>query len=255
MSFRVVIPARYGAQRLPGKPLLLLAGQPMIEHVWRRAMEAGAAEVVIATDDERIATVARAFGAEVELTAPELASGTDRCAAVAARRGWDEDVVVVNLQGDEPLMPPQLVRQVAALLARDAAAGIATLCTPLSAPAELLDPNVVKVVFAEDGAALYFSRAPIPWDRDGALEGAGAPAAVRGAHRHLGIYAYRVGALAQLTALAACELERIERLEQLRALWSGMRIRIDLAQVLPGPGVDTPADLARVETLLRARPA
>lgn len=251
MTFRVVIPARYGAQRLPGKPLLALAGRPMIEHVWRRATEAGALEVVVATDDERIASVARAFGAEVELTAAELASGTDRCAAVAARRGWDEDAVVVNLQGDEPLMPPQLVRQVAGLLARDAGASIATLCTPISASAELLDPNVVKVVFAEDGAALYFSRAPIPWDRDGV----GATAAVRGAHRHLGIYAYRVGALATLTALPACELERIERLEQLRALWSGMRIRIDQAQVLPGPGVDTPADVARVEALLRTRPA
>ena len=248
MIFRVGIPARHGAQRLPGKPLLPLAGRPMIEHVWRRAMEAGAAEVVVATDDERIATVAKGFGAEVELTAPELPSGTDRCAVVAARRGWDDDAIVVNLQGDEPLMPPPLLRQVAELLARDPAAGLATLCTPIVTAAELQDPNVVKVVFAEDGAALYFSRAPIPWDRDG---GGGA----RGAHRHLGIYAYRVAALAQLTALPACELERIERLEQLRALWSGLRIRIDLAQVMPGPGVDTPADLARVEALLRSREA
>ncbi len=253
MSFRVVIPARYGAQRLPGKPLLLLDGQPMIEHVWRRATESGAAEVVIATDDERIAAVARAFGAAVELTAPELASGTDRCAAVAARRGWDEDAIVVNLQGDEPLMPPSLLRQVAELLARDLGAGVATLCTPISTPGELLDPNVVKVVFAEDGAALYFSRAPIPWDREGASEGLGSQASTRGAHRHLGLYAYRCAALAQLTALPACELERIERLEQLRALWCGLRIRIDLAQVLPGPGVDTPADLAKVEALLRSR--
>lgn len=251
MSFRVVIPARYGAQRLPGKPLLPLAGKPMVEHVWRRAMEAGAQEVVIATDDERIASVARGFGAEVELTAPELASGTDRCAAVAARRGWDEDAVVVNLQGDEPLMPPPLLRQVAELLARDAAAGIATLCTPIATPSEMLDPNVVKVVFGEDGGALYFSRAPIPWDRDAAASEV--PKRAPGAHRHLGIYAYRVSALAALTALPDCELERIERLEQLRALWSGMRIRIDLAQVLPGPGVDTPADAARVEALLRSR--
>ena len=249
MSFRVVIPARYGAQRLPGKPLLPLAGRPMIEHVWRRAMEAGALEVVIATDDERIATAARGFGAEVELTAAELPSGTDRCAVVAARRGWDEEALVVNLQGDEPLMPPALLRQVAELLARDADASVATLCTPIADAAELADPNVVKVVFAQDGAALYFSRAPIPWDRDGA-ERAGA---VRGAHRHLGIYAYRVAALARLTSLPACELERIERLEQLRALWHGMRIGIDVAQALPGAGVDTPADLARVEALLRAR--
>lgn len=251
MTFRVVIPARFGAQRLPGKPLLPLAGRPMVEHVWHRAMESGAAEVVVATDDERIATAAHGFGAEVELTAPELASGTDRCAVVAARRGWDDDAIVVNLQGDEPLMPPALLRQVAELLARDASAGIATLCTPIAAPAELLDPNVVKVVFAEDGAALYFSRAPIPWDRDGAS--GGSQSSTRGAHRHLGIYAYRVAALAQLTALPPCEIERIERLEQLRALWSGVRIRIDLAQRLPGPGVDTAADLARVEALLQAR--
>lgn len=246
MSFRVVIPARFGAQRLPGKPLLALAGKPMVEHVWRRAQEAGALEVVIATDDERIASAARGFGAEVELTAPELASGTDRCAAVAARRGWDDDAIVVNLQGDEPLMPPELLRQVAGLLTADPAASLATLCTPIQAGRELADPNVVKVVFAEDGGALYFSRAPIPWDRDA---GGGAP----GAHRHLGLYAYRVEALSRLTALPPCELERIERLEQLRALWHGMRIRIELAQALPGPGVDTPADAVRVEALLRAR--
>jgi 3-deoxy-manno-octulosonate cytidylyltransferase (CMP-KDO synthetase) len=248
MSFRVVIPARYGAQRLPGKPLLPLAGRPMVEHVWRRAQESGALEVVIATDDERIAVAARGFGAEVELTEPALPSGTDRCAAVAARRGWDDDAVVVNLQGDEPLMPPALLRQVAELLAQDDEASLATLCTPIAAAAELADPNVVKVVFAQDGTALYFSRAPVPWDRDAA----GRATAAQGAHRHLGIYAYRVAALARLTALPACELERIERLEQLRALWHGMRIRIDVARTLPGPGVDTPADLARVEALLRA---
>jgi 3-deoxy-manno-octulosonate cytidylyltransferase (CMP-KDO synthetase) len=253
VSFRVVIPARYGAHRLPGKPLLSLAGRPMIEHVWRRASESGALEVVVATDDERIAQVARGFGAEVELTAPELASGTDRCAVVAARRGWDDDAIVVNLQGDEPLMPPQLLRQVAALLAGDPAARLATLCTPIVAPEELREPNVVKVVFAEDGGALYFSRAPIPWDRDGVDRAS--PGNARGAHRHLGIYAYRVGALQQLTALPPCELERVERLEQLRALWSGMRVRIDIAQVLPGPGVDTAADAAKVERLLRARGA
>lgn len=251
MSFRIVIPARYAAQRLPGKPLRDLAGRPLIEHVWRRAMAADAREVVVATDDPRIADAVRGFGGEVELTAPELPSGTDRCAAVAERRGWDEDEVVVNLQGDEPLMPPRVLRQVAELLAADPAAGIATLCAPIATPAEFRDPNVVKVVMAEDGGALYFSRAPIPWDRDAG----GAPQARPGACRHLGIYAYRVGALLALTRMAPCELERIEKLEQLRALHAGVRIRVEPALEPVGPGVDTPEDLARVAALLAAADA
>lgn len=257
MSFRIVIPARFAAQRLPGKPLRELAGRPLVEHVWRRATEAGAREVVVATDDQRIADAVRGFGGEHELTAPELPSGTDRCAAVAVRRGWDEDDVVVNLQGDEPLMPPRVLRQVAELLAADPAAGIATLCAPLGSLAEFLDPNVVKVVAREDGGALYFSRAPIPWDRDagsgGAAPALGAQHSHRGACRHLGIYAYRVGALLELTALPPCELERIEKLEQLRALHAGMRIRVETACEPVGQGVDTPEDLARVAALLAAR--
>jgi len=251
MRFRVVIPARYGAQRLPGKPLLEVAGRPLVEHVWRRASEAGAGSVVVATDDERIAARARAFGADVEMTATALASGTDRCAAVAAARGWDEDELLVNLQGDEPLMPAALVQQVAELLVADPAAGVATLCTPLDSLAELRDPNLVKVVFALDGAALYFSRAPIPWDRDGAAAGDGRPTAFRSGYRHLGLYAYRVGALQRLSATPPCELEQLERLEQLRALWSGIRIRVDVARARPGPGVDVPEDLERVAALLR----
>lgn len=260
MSFRIVIPARHGAQRLPGKPLREIAGRPLIEHVWRRAREAGAREVVVATDDTRIADAVRRFGGTVEMTAPELPSGTDRCAAVAEARGWDEDEVVVNLQGDEPLMPPRVLRQVADLLAADPAAAIATLCLPLTSLAEFLDPNVVKVVASEDGAALYFSRAPIPWDRDA---GSGGPTTTpgvipvpviqsshRSACRHLGLYAYRVGALLRLTATPPCELERIEKLEQLRALWCGMRIRVETACEPVGTGVDTPEDLARVATLI-----
>lgn len=250
MRFRVVIPARYGAQRLPGKPLLEIAGRPLIEHVWRQAGAAGAASVVIATDDERIATRARGFGADVEMTSAALASGTDRCAAVATARGWDEDELLVNLQGDEPLMPPTLVQQVAELLVADPTAGLATLCTPLDSLAELRDPNVVKVVFALDGGALYFSRAAIPFDRDGAAAGDGLPTAYRSGFRHLGLYAYRVGALQRLSATPPCEFERLERLEQLRALWSGIRIRIDIARARPGPGVDVPADLERVAELL-----
>lgn len=257
MDYRIVIPARYGAQRLPGKPLLSIAGRPLIEHVWRRACAAGARTVVVATDDMRIAEVVRGFGGEVEMTAPELPSGTDRCAAVAVARGWDVDDVVVNLQGDEPLMPATVLRQVAELLVTDSAAGIATLCLPLTTLAEFLDPNVVKVVVAEDGAALYFSRAPIPWDRDagsgGTAPALGSQASHRGAHRHLGIYAYRVGALLQLTGTPLCEFERIEKLEQLRALWIGIRIHVEIAREFVGPGVDTPEDLARVEALLVRR--
>jgi len=257
MSFRIVIPARYGAQRLPGKPLRPLAGRTLIEHVWRRASEAGAEEVVVATDDARIAEAVRGFGGSVEMTAPELPSGTDRCAAVAVARGWDEDEVVVNLQGDEPLMPPRVLRQVAELLATDAAAGIATLCVPIAGMADLLDPNVVKVVSREDGGALYFSRAPIPWDRDAGSGGAalvlGTQPSHRGACRHLGLYAYRVGVLLQLTATPPCELEQIEKLEQLRALHAGVRIRVETAREPVGQGVDTPEDLLRVEALLVAR--
>lgn len=259
MSFRIVIPARYAAQRLPGKPLRELAGHPLIEHVWRRANEAGAREVVVATDDARIVAAVRGFGGEVELTAPELPSGTDRCAAVAEARGWDEDEVVVNLQGDEPLMPPRVLRQVAELLATDPDAGVATLCVPLASLAEFLDPNVVKVVTSEDGGALYFSRAPIPWDRDAGSGGVAPALGVQHSHRsacrHLGLYAYRVGALLQLTATPPCELERIEKLEQLRALYSGVRIRVETAVEPVGQGVDTPDDLERVAALLAARDA
>ena len=254
MEFRIVIPARYGAERLPGKPLLAVAGRPLIEHVWRRATAADAATVVVATDDARIVDAVRGFGGDVELTAAALPSGTDRCAAVAVARGWDVDDVVVNLQGDEPLMPPALLRQVAELLVADDRAGIATLCLPLTRLEEFLDPNVVKVVVAEDGGALYFSRAPIPWDREGVADGtaraAGAQSSHRGAQRHLGLYAYRVGALLQLTGTPPCELEQVEKLEQLRALWSGIRIHVEVAREAVGPGVDTPEDLARVAAML-----
>lgn len=254
MSFRIVIPARHDAQRLPGKPLRPLLGRPLVEHVWRRAMDSGAREVVVATDDERIARAVRAFGGDTEMTDPALPSGTDRCAAVAEARGWDEDDIVVNLQGDEPLMPPRVLRQVADLLAGDAVAGLATLCAPLATLEDFLDPNVVKVVMGEDGGALYFSRAPIPWDRDhgrrGEAPALGAQTSFRHAFRHLGLYAYRVDALARLTATPPCELERIEKLEQLRALHHGIRIRIDVALEAVGPGVDTHEDLARVEALM-----
>ncbi len=251
--FRVVIPARYGSSRLPGKPLLMLAGEPMIVHVHRLALSSGAAEVIVATDDERIRAACVAVGAAVEMTSVHHASGTDRIAEIAARRGWADDDVVVNVQGDEPLLPPALIGQVSALLEATPAASIATLATPIDSEADYLDPNVVKLVSRQDGLALYFSRAPVPWDRQGS---AAVPPALdrhRDARRHLGLYAYRVGALRRLAAAAPDALEQREQLEQLRALAMGMSIVVADAVEPPGPGVDTPDDLARVEALLAPR--
>ena len=241
MTFRVVIPARYASTRLPGKPLLPIAGRPMVEHVWRRASLSGADGVLIATDDERIEAAARAFGAEVIMTSPTHPSGSDRLAEVVGRMGWSDETIVVNVQGDEPLLPPANVAQVAALLEKHPGATLATLMTPLTEPADFEDPNVVKVVADHRGRALYFSRAPIPWPRDGRP-----PAGTRLGWRHIGLYAYRVGALKGLAAMAPTGLELAEKLEQLRALECGMAIAIAEAGEVPGPGVDTPEDLARV---------
>ncbi len=250
--FRVVIPARYASTRLPGKPLLPLAGKPMIQWVYERACGCGAAEVVVATDEERIARVARGFGAQVMLTSARHETGTDRIAGVAARAGWPPEAIIVNLQGDEPLMPVELVRQVAQLLAAHPSADIATLSAPLAGLEAFLDPNVVKVVATREGRALYFSRAPIPWNRDAAAQGLASQTRHDGAHRHVGLYAYRVGALQRLAALAPTPLERLERLEQLRALENGLEIRVAEALIAPGPDVNTAADLARVAALLGA---
>jgi 3-deoxy-manno-octulosonate cytidylyltransferase (CMP-KDO synthetase) len=240
--FRVVIPARYASTRFPGKPLVLLAGKPMLQWVYENAARSGAREVLVATDDARIAAAARAFGAPVAMTSASHESGTDRIAEAAATAGWGAEDIVVNLQGDEPLLPPALLRQVAGLLEADPGAGIATLATPVRSLAEYLDPNAVKVVAGEDGRALYFSRAPIPWHRDTAPGGAPDHA---GARRHIGLYAYRVGALQRLAALPAAALEMAEKLEQLRALANGLAIRVADAIERPGQDVNTPADLAR----------
>jgi 3-deoxy-manno-octulosonate cytidylyltransferase (CMP-KDO synthetase) len=255
-EFRIVVPARFASSRLPGKPLLPLAGRPMIQWVHERALACGAREVVIATDDERIAAVARGFGADVEITSAAHESGTDRIAEVARRRGWPDEAVVVNLQGDEPLMPAALLRQVAALMATDLQAGMATLAGPLVGLEAFLDPNVVKVVATPDGRALYFSRAPIPWSRDTAPAGIASQSAFVGARRHIGLYAYRVSALLRLSALAPSCLERIEKLEQLRALENGIGIRIEDAFQPPGPDVNTAADLelAAATLLAEVRP-
>lgn len=249
MSFHIAIPARYASTRLPGKPLLPLAGKPMIRHVWERALASGVGEVVIATDDVRVREAAEGFGAQVVMTSPEHASGSDRLAEVAERLGWGDEDIVVNLQGDEPLTPPAILRQVAENLAARPEASIATLCTPITTAGQMFDPHVVKVVRDARDFALYFSRAPVPWERD-ALDMEAQPSPL--CFRHIGLYAYRVGYLKAFTRLPPSPLEGLERLEQLRALWHGARIHVAEALARPGHGVDTAEDLATVEALLRA---
>ena len=246
--FRIVIPARHGSTRLPGKPLAQIAGKPMLQWVHELAVASAAAEVLVATDDERVAGVARQFGAAVHMTSSSHPSGTDRIAAVARDLGWNEQDIVVNLQGDQPRMSPQLPRQVAALLAQHPGAAIATLATPIYSEQELRDPGVVKVVADAAGRALYFSRAPIPFLRDSDGDGTQEDV-LRDARRHIGLYAYRVGALRRLASLAPSRLEQIEMLEQLRALENGLEIRVADAVADAGPHVDTPADLERVSQL------
>jgi len=252
--FKVVIPARYASTRLPGKALLALAGRPMLQWVYEQACAAQPDEVWIATDDERIAERARRFSAaaaaHVAMTSAAHASGTDRVAELARARGWEERQIVVNVQGDEPLLPPQLIRQAAQLLERYPQADIATLATPLESPADFLNPNVVKVVADAHQRVLYFSRAPIPWTRDGAGSAAAADAHSPLACRHIGLYAFRAGALQRMAALPVSALEQSEKLEQLRALEAGFDIRIAQAEVPPGPEVNTAADLERVAALL-----
>ncbi len=243
--FRVVIPARHASTRLPGKPLLVLAGKPMLQWVHESARRSRATSVVIATDDERIAASAKGFGADVQMTAATHVSGTDRIAEVARARGWASGEVIVNLQGDEPLMPHALVDQVAGLLLDHPEDDMATLSGPLADTAAFADANVVKLVADREGRALYFSRAPIPCDRDGG----GVPP---GARRHIGLYAYRVRALQRLASLPAAPLEQLEKLEQLRALENGLAIRVADATVAPGQDVNTAADLARAAEQLRA---
>jgi 3-deoxy-manno-octulosonate cytidylyltransferase (CMP-KDO synthetase) len=244
--FRVVIPVRYASTRLPGKALMPLDDKPIIQWVYERASAAGAHEVLIATDDDLIVSAAHSFGAEVVMTSTGHASGTDRIAEVARVRGWSPASVVVNVQGDEPLMPAALIRQVAVLLAAHANADMATLATPITTLSEFLDPNTVKVVADGAGRALYFSRAPIPWNRDGAPAGLASQRDLHGARRHIGIYAYRVAALLRLAALPVSALENSEKLEQLRALEDGFDIRVAEAAQRPGPDVNTLADLERV---------
>jgi 3-deoxy-manno-octulosonate cytidylyltransferase (CMP-KDO synthetase) len=245
-EFVVVIPARYASTRLPGKPLLDLNGRPMLAHVHERGAESAATEVVIATDDDRIAEAAETFGATVCMTRDTHRSGTDRIAEVADLLDWDDETVVVNLQGDEPAMPAALIDQCAGLLA-DSRADISTLASPIASADDFGSPNVVKVVCDAEGFALYFSRSPIPYPRH---EGEGLRAMDAALHHH-GIYAYRAGVLRRLVRAEPSPLERIEQLEQLRALSLGIRIRVGVPAVRPGRGVDTAADLEAVAAELR----
>jgi 3-deoxy-manno-octulosonate cytidylyltransferase (CMP-KDO synthetase) len=250
MSFTVVIPARYGSSRLPGKPLLDIAGKPMVQHVYERASESGAQRVIVATDDERIFSAASEFGAQVVMTSTEHVSGTDRIEEVCRHLQLGPSEIVVNVQGDEPLIPAAVIDQVAVNLARHEAAGIATLCEPVASAADLFNPNIVKVVADQQGYALYFSRAPIPWDRDAFAGGQPAGSEAVQARRHLGIYAYRVSLLRDFVSWPPAPVELVESLEQLRAMYHGTRIHVaDALEQVP-PGVDTEQDLAQVRQII-----
>ncbi len=247
-EFVVVIPARYASERLPGKPLRNIAGKPMLQHVYERGTESGAMEVVIATDDDRIAQVAESFGANVCMTSVEHKSGTDRLAEVAFAKGWADDRVIVNLQGDEPLMPPELISQ-CALLLNDEKADIATLASPLLSQEDFVNPNVVKTVVDCRSFALYFSRAAIPHSRSYA----NSALAISSAMHHHGIYAYRNHVLQRIVTAEQSDLEVVEQLEQLRALNLGLKIKVGIPSVRPGPGVDTEEDILAVTKLFEGQ--
>ncbi len=252
-DFLVIIPARLNSTRLPGKALALIEGKAMVRHVYEQACLSRAAQVIVATDHGDIARAIEAAGGKVLMTSADHASGTDRLAECVNRLALDDDEIIVNVQGDEPLIPPELINQVARNLATRPAAGMATLCEPIRSRTQLFNPNIVKVVTSESGMALYFSRAPIPWDRvrfAGAEEGEGDM--VLG-YRHIGIYAYRAGLLRDFTSWPAAGIEQTEALEQLRALWNDVKIHVDIAEVTPEGGVDTPEDLERVRACLAAR--
>lgn len=251
MNFTVVIPARYASTRLPAKPLKDIAGKPMIQHVYERACESLASQVIIATDDARIESVAKSFGAQVCMTSAEHTSGTDRLQEVVAKLGLADDEIVVNVQGDEPLIPAQVINQVAQNLASMRDASMATLSEPIHSLADFRNPNIVKVVADVSGRALYFSRAPIPWPRDHFANPSidSLPESFP-AQRHIGIYAYRVELLHKFIGWQPAPLEKIESLEQLRVMWNGQVIHIAEAIVSVPGGVDTEEDLQRIKLLL-----
>jgi 3-deoxy-manno-octulosonate cytidylyltransferase (CMP-KDO synthetase) len=239
MSFNVIIPARYQSSRLPAKPLADIAGKPMIQHVVEQALRSDAKRVVVATDDQRIADVVTGFGGDVVLTRADHESGTERLAEVVERLQWPADEVVVNVQGDEPMIPPSVINQVAQLLRLSAEAPMATLAAPIHLLDDILNPNVVKLVCDKQGNALYFSRAGVPFSRDGDWA---EPVYLR----HIGLYAYRAGFIAEYVKMPPSALEQIEKLEQLRVLWHGYKIKVATAVEVPPHGVDTQEDLEAV---------
>lgn len=250
MTFHVVIPARFSASRLPGKPLLDIAGKPMIQHVYERAIETGAASVTVATDDQRIADVVASFGGECCMTSTEHTSGTDRLSEVIEKKALADDEIVVNLQGDEPLIPPSLIQQVAQGLANHPQASVSTLCERITTAGELFDPHLVKVVRDINNYAIYFSRAVIPWDRDAFSSTTEMLPEGSEHYRHIGLYGYRCGFLRRYVTWPVSGLEQMESLEQLRVLWNGEKIYVEEAHEHPGHGVDTPRDLAAVRAII-----
>lgn len=251
MSFSIVIPARYASTRLPGKPLLDIVGKPMIQHVYERAIESGAEQVIIATDDKRIQQAAEQFNAEVCMTSAKHRSGTERLAEVIDTCSIDDDHIVINLQGDEPLLPPKCLQQVAQALEDDKDASVATLCTHMKSVDEIFDPHAVKVVLDHRQHALYFTRAPVPWDREHFNNNPQLTAEQLSVYRrHIGLYAYRAGFVKEYIELPQTDLERIESLEQLRVMWHGFSIVVPMAEEVPGPGVDTAEDLENVRNIL-----
>ncbi len=252
VDFKVVIPARYGSSRLPGKPLLPIVGKPMIAHVCERASEANAEQVVVATDDKRIQHAVESLGLTAVMTDPAHQSGTERIAEVAKKMGWCDDTIIVNLQGDEPLIPAQYINDVADVLARQSIAGMSTLAAQIADAEEVFNPNAVKVVLDQEGYALYFSRAAIPWDRDNFPDQVKQHAACPHL-RHIGMYAYRVGFLNRYCQWSASALEKVESLEQLRVLWHGEKIIVKNVPTTPPAGVDTEADLKRVAQQIQGR--
>lgn len=250
MSFTVVIPVRFASTRLPGKPLLDIAGRPMVQHVYEQAVKSSANRVIIATDSAEIAKVAVNFGADVCMTSAQHPSGTDRIQEVVAQQQLGADEIVVNVQGDEPLIPPGVIDQVAANLRNNSTAGIATLCEPIQNIDDLLDPSVVKVVSSEEGMALYFSRAPIPWPRDEFADNRMAMPSGGSWFRHLGLYAYRVAFFDNYAQWPPSALEKLEKLEQLRAMAHGVKIHIAEASETVPAGIDTESDLERVRRFM-----
>ncbi len=251
IPFSVVIPARHASTRLPGKMLADIGGRPMVVHVAERARASGAAEVIIATDHQDIVDAVARHGFTATMTRLDHVSGTDRIAEVAALRGYASDAIVVNVQGDEPLIEPDLIRAAAERLFKHADAAIATVCCPLAEAADFINPNIVKVVLDKHSYALYFSRATIPYARDAFGRGIESIPRDLPAYRHIGLYAYRTSFLASYAQLAPAPLEQFEALEQLRALWHGYKICVVIAPAAPHAGVDTPADLERVRNLFK----